>query len=423
MTRLKSLLPRSFDVSLALGVAGTVAYYAVILQPRFNGSLLQRYTAANPVDYVIVGLFIWGLIDLAIKAMAFPKELLSQREEWLPQRSGQEPIARATELLATIQARPQWLRESRLGSRIERALQYAKEHGAGTDYREHLKYLAERGEDDTSARYHVVRFVIAVSPMLGFLGTVVHFGTALSGISFDEMDQKLAVVVSEMGEAFNTTTVALGVAMSVMFVMFLAERFDKAIDRYVDRFAERELADRFEARHENLSPFVSTLQVAHEDALRLFTGTLDRQVGLWSSSLEQVFAQFQQSRETDAAAWTDALLRLEQLQEQRGERSEERLIVRLEQAEVRQSEHLAQIQTTLTGIGSLRSEFAALNLNLQSLTAGEGRLRELQESLNRNVSLIEATQKMDEAMHGLTAAIHLLTARHRKSELPDTRAA
>ncbi len=99
------------------------------------------------------------------------------------------------------------------------------------DYREHLRYLAEQDEDAAHATYVLIRFVIGVTPVLGFLGTVIHFGTALSGISFDEMTEKLPTVVGEMGTAFNTTSVALVAAMTMMFSLFLCQRIERSITR------------------------------------------------------------------------------------------------------------------------------------------------------------------------------------------------
>ncbi len=48
-----------------------------------------------------------------------------------------------------------------------------------------------------------------------------------------------------MGEAFNTTTVALAAAMTTMFTLFLCERTDDGIDRFIDRFVEHNLQNRF----------------------------------------------------------------------------------------------------------------------------------------------------------------------------------
>jgi len=413
VTKLKQLATRGVDLSLILGAAGTVAFYAVILQPSMHGTLLHRYTTEAPVDYVIVAMFIWGVIDLLMKTGSFPREMLALRESWLPGRSGREPLARAEELLQTVRQRPRWLAESRIGQRLIAALDYVVENRSVEEYRDHLQYLSSQGQDDTYARYTLARFVIAVTPILGFLGTVVHFGTALSGISFDDMANRLPEVVSEMGSAFNTTTVALAAAMAMMFGLFLCERLEHGIDAAIDRYIDRELQHRFEIQHENLTPFLKVLQSANEASLQVFAVTLDRQVAAWNESFATLMQQFDNRQQQDAAAWTTALESLENRHEMLEGRSDQRHSQLLTQIESRQSQQLAVIQRTLESIAGLRDDFRDVGKTFHSLTEGEGKLVELQHVLTENIRLLHETQQFDEALHGLTAAIHLLTKRHR----------
>jgi len=125
----------------------------------------------------------------------------------------------AADLLAAHRARPAWQQESRLGRRIGDALEYVTQRGAADDYRDYLTTLTDKSEDERYARYTLIRFVIGVTPILGFLGTVVHFGTALSGISFDQLADRLTEIVAEIGQAFNTTTTALAASMRVWSLM------------------------------------------------------------------------------------------------------------------------------------------------------------------------------------------------------------
>jgi biopolymer transport protein ExbB/TolQ len=358
-------------------------------------------------------MFIWGVIDLLMKTGSFPREMLALRESWLPGRSGREPLARAEELLQTVRQRPRWLAESRIGQRLIAALDYVVENRSVEEYRDHLQYLSSQGQDDTYARYTLARFVIAVTPILGFLGTVVHFGTALSGISFDDMANRLPEVVSEMGSAFNTTTVALAAAMAMMFGLFLCERLEHGIDAAIDRYIDRELQHRFEIQHENLTPFLKVLQSANEASLQVFAVTLDRQVAAWNESFATLMQQFDNRQQQDAAAWTTALESLENRHEMLEGRSDQRHSQLLTQIESRQSQQLAVIQRTLESIAGLRDDFRDVGKTFHSLTEGEGKLVELQHVLTENIRLLHETQQFDEALHGLTAAIHLLTKRHR----------
>lgn len=413
LTQLKNWAARGVDLSLILGATATVGFYAVVLQPSMHGTLLHRYSTESLVDYVIVAMFLWGVVDLLLKTCGFPREMLALRHGWLPTRAGREPLGRAAELLAEVRQRPRWLTDSRLGQRLIAALDYVVENRSVEEYREHLQYLSTQGEDDTYARYTLARFVIAVTPILGFLGTVVHFGTALSGISFDDMANRLPEVVSEMGSAFNTTTVALAAAMAMMFGLFLCERLEHGIDAAIDRFVDRELQHRFEIQHENLTPFLKVLQDVNEQALRVFAGTLDRQVAAWTQSFGSLLDRFDERQRQESQAWTAALETLEKHHASLDDRSEQRNSQLLTQIESRQSQQLAVIQRTLETIAALRDDFRDVGKTFHAMTEGEGKLVELQHVLTENLRLLHETQQFDEALHGLTAAIHLLTKRHR----------
>ena len=423
LTKLKPAILRKLDLSFVLGAAATAVFYGIVLQPSFHGTLWQRYATEHPVDYVIVALFLWGISDIILKTFSFPRESMALREMWLPPRTGREPVAHAQELLTAIRAKPQWLVESKIGQRIAQALGYVVENGSGEDYREHLLYLSGRGEDITHARYSLVRFIIGITPVLGFLGTVVHFGTALSGISFDEMADRLPIVVSEMGEAFNTTTVALGTAMTMMFSLFLCERVEHSVDNSIDRFVERELSNRFEVKHPNLTPFLSMIQSANDDALRIMGSTLDRQVAVWTQSMESLFRRFDDRQQHEGTAWAKALDVLQQRHEALDTKSDTRLVNLLTQIETRQNQHLSNIEKTLQSVSLLRDDFKEIGRTLQNISHSEGNLVSLQQSLTDNLRVLHETAQIDDALHGLTAAIHLLTTRHRQGVGPDSIAA
>ena len=76
-------------------VASTVAFYAVMLQPSMRGTVLYHYTTEHAVEYVVVALFFWGLWDVVLKFLSFPRQLAALRQEWLPPRTVREPVENA----------------------------------------------------------------------------------------------------------------------------------------------------------------------------------------------------------------------------------------------------------------------------------------------------------------------------------------
>src|SRR5262245_32645140 len=123
-------LPKLLDAPLAIAVLATVAYYLLITQDSLKHTLLYQYTAEHIVEYVVVSFFMWGLADIAFRVLTFPREILAVRQELLPRRTGREPVANAAALLALLQRKPQWLRESRMGQRFRQALAYVHEAGS-----------------------------------------------------------------------------------------------------------------------------------------------------------------------------------------------------------------------------------------------------------------------------------------------------
>lgn len=415
-------LLRGIDPSFIVGSLCTVAFYVGINQPLLRESILHRYTTEHAVDYVIVFLFIWGIVDVLFKLGALPRELLALRQDWLPPKSGREPLRHSHELLTAVRSHSPWALESRIGRRLEAVLEFVTEKGSSDEYRDHVKYLADQDDDNRHAAYTLIRFIIGITPVLGFLGTVVHFGTALSGIGYEQMAERLPVIVGEMGQAFNTTTAALAAAMSMMFALFVCERFEARITRTIDRLVERELLNRFEVKHPEVLPFIAGVQAAHEEVLTSITSTLNRQVVAWSDSLQALFQRFDARQQHDTEGWTQALTTLEDRLEKHDARREQHLNEVLKLTDARHEKQLAHIQGTLEQAVSLRDNFGELIETLQSIANGEGRLLDLQTSLSDNLRVLQETHQIEDALHGLTGAIHLFTARTRPG-FPDSAAA
>src|SRR5262245_34136541 len=68
MSQLRKLFSfRSLDPSLFLTGICTAAFYTIMSLPSMKGSVLSHYTTEHVVEYVIVTLFIWGIIDIGLK--------------------------------------------------------------------------------------------------------------------------------------------------------------------------------------------------------------------------------------------------------------------------------------------------------------------------------------------------------------------
>jgi hypothetical protein len=128
--------------------------------------------------------------------------------------------------------------------------------------------------------------------------------------------------------------------------------------------------------------------------------------------------QHQQSK-----VWVEALEKLEERFESNDLNREERSLRLLEAIDSHRTDHRALAQGAEQQMAALTVELAKLVEELGSVFAGKGELVKLQASLADNLRLLNDTQQIDQALHGLTAAIHLLTARAQPSDGKDRRAA
>lgn len=411
--RRKNPLFAALDASFLIGAICSIIFYAIVLSPGMRESLVYRYTAEHPVEYVVVALSFWGLVDVLRKLFSYPSEVMALRQDWLPARTGREPVENAQQLLETLTNQPAWMADSLMGKRLTAALEYVVENGVSEDYREQLKSLADQDSDRLHAQHTLVRFVARITPVLGFLGTVVHFGSALNGITLDKMSEQLGLVVSQMGQAFNTTTVALGSAMFMMFAQFVCEWIERTILHSVDRYVDRQLATRFQARDANVLPFLRVVRDANDDALRVIAANIDHQTAAWTEAMATLFSRFETRQEKETEAWTNALDVLSRRHENYDAVREERLRQLIEAIDDRQMEFVNHIHASFEKATTLRNDVQGLLKSLHEVAEGEGRIAELQTILSENLRVLHEAGQIEAALHELTGAIHLLTARHK----------
>jgi biopolymer transport protein ExbB/TolQ len=411
-TKQKRALPDWVDLPMAVAAFLTVSFYVIVNREFPPGSIIHRYTTEHIVEYVVVAFFIWGIVDVVFKLCSFPLEMLALRQPSLPERSGKEPVSNSKILNAKVHSRPKWFLDSRYGQRLTKALQYLQAKESADGFHDYLRYLATQDEEKTHTNYGLVRFICWVAPVLGILGTVIHFGSAFGGLSVDEIGDNLSKVVGEIGTAFNTTTVALAAAITMMFSLFMCEKIERGIIHSISRRIDLELLNRFEVVDESITPFLQAVQAGSQGTLKALDGHLDKQLQIWSAAFQRVQQESEKRLHSHAQVWEQSLAKVHGHFEQSDTQREQKLLRLLTELQQQRNEQKTQGQDMLTQMAGLQSHFAKLVETLSSLNRGEGELVKLQQTLSQNLQGVRESGQLDQALHGLTAAIHLLTARH-----------
>jgi hypothetical protein len=244
------------------------------------------------------------------------------------------------------------------------------------------------------------------------LGTVIHFGSAFAGLSDKEVADSLPKILGQIGTAFNTTTISLAAAIVSMFTLFLCEKNERRVVHAIDRRIDVELLNRFEIYDEKITPFLHAVQASSQSGLTAIDHAVQRQMEIWTSALGQLQHTSEQRLHTHAQLWEQSLVKIHHQFESSDAEREKRLTRVLGELQAQRTEQKAANESLLLQTATLHKQFSQLVEAMSGLNRDSGQLAKLQHSLAENLRVIQETQHLDQAVHGLTAAIHLITARH-----------
>ncbi len=239
---------RAFLIAAAL----CTVFYWFVTRPFMEHSILKIYTTEHATEYAIVGLFFWANCDLLLCALRNRREAQAMRYRWLPARNGIEPVSNAETIYFYVLAAPKAIQSSMMFRRLMSSVNLHQ----GTKFCDRLSRVLEGsgrtrfGRDLFAIQFST--FCYRILPILGLLGTVVHFGGALSGLSTDDLASKVPTIVSGMGTAFNTTCAALSASTTTMLFRYLIETQEEGIGTSINQYVEDQLLHRFVAEESNL---------------------------------------------------------------------------------------------------------------------------------------------------------------------------
>ncbi len=381
---------------------------------------LKRYLG-HTVERVEVLLFCLGLGALIAKLIAYlTGERAAGRMEMLPPWDGRPvPVSQAGALRDSLRGLGRNLQRTYRVRRTAAVLDFLRSRGSANELDDQLRSLADTDSIALENSYSLIRLITWAIPILGFLGTVLGITGAIANVDPATLEKSLGGVTSGLSLAFDATAVALALTMGLMFITFLVERLEQGVLEGVDRYADEQLAHRFERTGPEGGEF---LEVVRESMRALVEATgqmVDRQAEVWAEALaaaERRWAQTGQHQQQQVIqALQAALAQTLKAHEDRLDDLERRALDRYSAV----LNHLEAVAGSLREAG--REQQAALAQVVQGLAAqaealgqlqeNEGQLGRLQEALARNLETLAGAGAFEQAVHSLTAAIHLLTAR------------
>lgn len=388
-------------VTIGLPLAGAILW--VLLYGPLAGTSFERYVRhpAECVEIVMFGMAVGALLG---KLLGVLVEMAASRRTLLPAWDGKPvPVSEAGPLLDALDKQPGWLRSTYLGGRVHAVLEFLNKRGSATELDDQLRTLTDNDAMAMESSYGLTRFITWAMPILGFLGTVLGITTAIAGVSPEEMEKGLTKVTDGLSEAFDTTALALGLTMLVMFISFLVERLEGRMLEAVDRFVEKHLAHRWQRAGAAGGEMVEMLR-HQSDTLVAATQTLvEKQAAVWAKALEEA-----NRRQT---ALLDGLKgQLAEALETALERSLQAHARRLAELEKQAVGPATILVERLNAVSKTADTLATQAEMLAEVQRGGHQLVKLQQVMQQNLATLADAGSFQQAVHSLTAAIHLLTA-------------
>ena len=351
------------------GTLGAVGFYALVHAGPLGHPLIVRYFTKHPVEYMTALMFMVGLASLLIKAF----DVLGQRAELNQPLLGSAtralpPTEEADALLERLDRLPGRRHGEYYVCRLRAGLEHVRHHGTAASLDDELKYLADMDAARLHVGYGLFRVIVWAIPILGFLGTVIGITMALNGIDLQSPDQSMFEVLNGLGLKFDTTALALSLAMILMFIHFPVERAETALLEQVDRRVQRELADRFPAVPVGGDGQVVAMRNMAQTMLQATEVLVRRQAELWQASVDSA-----------AQHWT-------------------------QMAEVAGG-HVKTAMSEATGELTRRAEV------LERAIAAAGEIARLENALNHNLSGLAGAKHFEQTVLSLAAAVNMLSAR------------
>ena len=450
----------------------TWVFYQLIPHAGEHRALLERYFCSHPLEYAQATLFFVGAAILISRAL----QLLSERQAVSLPLPAWSELTQARDCAAAIRndlaQLPRRLLRTVYARRLTDLADYLGHRSDGDGLEAHAKHLAEAAADRQHEGDRQLQTIIWAVPILGFLGTVMGITLAIANVTPEQLDTSLNSVTGGLAVAFDTTTVALSQSIVMVFASYFVKRQEQQVLIKVDDQVFKELVSPLAGAARAASPIVEAENRAARELIERTESLIQSQTGLWQDSVEalrtrwvETLGRQQQELSTALSGGVESSLgdhaqllsglreeflqayqqisaesarQLAQSREQHSVEQEQlRECWREAWAEIRaemrhdsversraSEQLLAEFSTQVqAAVHQLSETTEATQLQLAAVSkqtellgrivGQEEHLAGLQQQLTENLQALKAAETLEQTLHSLNAAIHLLTARTR----------
>ena len=401
---------------LILSLLVTAGIYAALWSYAPGDSILVRYLSGHWVEYIETWLFAWAMLALIQRLWLLRRERSVLGRDLLEAHGGTPvPPSKAGQLLQRLDRLPARFRATIYVRRLRSALEFIAVRQSTRGLEDHLRDQAEADADYADGSLSLVRFITWAVPILGFLGTVLGITNAVANVTPEQITQSISSITDGLAVAFDTTALALGYSICLMFFTFVVDRSQQLLLHAVDSTAYQVLTSRFTLAEESGGEALDIIRTGGQRLMEFAEQLVQRQSLIWTESLlalnRRVEEQSQEQQARFAASLENLLDRTLAAHQERLDRLEEETISSAAQL-LNGFNHLGELlDRTRQALERQCDQVERLSSSLKPLAEMEREILRLQETMRLNLETLASGTAIQDAVHSLTAAIHLLTVR------------
>ncbi len=399
---------------LILGISACTIFYTAVFQGPFESEFIRRYFASHPVSYAATGMFFVGLVALTFKLINLAGQFMA-----LPSigfdldRDASVPLEQSSMMLDQLEELPAAARRSYLGQRLRDALEFVERRTSADALDDELKFLADMDAARQHDSYALVRIIIWATPMLGFLGTVIGITQALG-----DLDPKMLAtaiqtamdgLLAGLYVAFDTTALALSLAIILMFFQFFVDRLETQLLATVDMRTNEELGGCFESVGSSKDPHVLSVQRMAHEVIQATETLVHRQADVWQQTIAAAEHHWEttsrRSAEQISSMLTDAM---DQSLTHFAQRIADTQQAAADQAGKRWEQWQTALSHNARTLQAHQQELVKQGEVMARAVEATGEVIKLEASLNQNLKSLAGAKNFEDTVMSLSAAIHLL---------------
>ena len=390
------------------GLLLTGAFYSTAPFTPWIQPFVRRYFCSHPIEVLSTVLFFTGMAMLIHRLFRLHLQRTAlhtvAKSASLWDGEGREVLRNCFE------SQTERFKVSSIGERLQDIVKYVEGSGrAGLE--QHMRYLADLAADRLHQSYALIRTITWAIPILGFLGTVMGITIAIANLTPEQLDSSLPEVVGGLEAAFDTTALALGMSIVLVFTSFATERSEQNVLNIVEKIGIDNVLPRFSlqtAVYSSHLPSADDWNRQCEQLQSAWTGTLNEHFSTLSDLLRSdVDTTLTAHREAATAARTH----LDQAMRDGATEFTRTLSSSIHDFSERVGHWQQAMLQNSTSAAEQTEALHELGRTLLKMNESEERLACLQKQLNENLQAVQTVDALEQAVSSLSAAVNVLTTK------------